>query len=190
MTYAEKRTRAHFQNAFIKMIKEIGYSKITVRKLVEYADYNRTSFYRYYNNLDELSSEIINYIVGTFYDSFDKNSSDYKNATSQIYANIYENRDYFDLLALDDTIPQLKEEFIMCIEKILDEGIIESDEHEILNNKYLYSFYAHGTFGIIQTWIKNGYTLDYKIFSKYIYKSFAHSIYINPKISVFTDKNL
>ena len=98
MTYAEKRTRAHFQNAFIKMIKEIGYSKITVRKLVEYADYNRTSFYRYYNNLDELSSEIINYIVGTFYDSFDKNSSDYKNATSQIYANIHENRDYFDLL--------------------------------------------------------------------------------------------
>ncbi|MBQ4545879.1 MAG: TetR/AcrR family transcriptional regulator [Oscillospiraceae bacterium] len=181
MTYAEKRTRAHFQNAFIKMIKEVGYSKITVRKLVAYADYNRTSFYRYYNNLDELSDEIIDFIVKTFYNSFEKEYKDYEKTTSQIYATIYENRDYFDLLALNDSIPQLKEQFLMCIEKILNELIIETDEHEIWNNEYIYSFYAHATFGIIETWIKNNYALDYKTLAKYIYMSYDRPFYYKVK---------
>ena len=94
MTYAEKRTRAHFQKAFINMVKEVGYSKITVRKLVEYADYNRTSFYRYYDNLDQLSQEVIDLIVNKiYYQSYlkGKNNPDYEKTTYSIYKTLYEN---------------------------------------------------------------------------------------------------
>lgn len=181
MSYAEKRTRAHFQKAFIRLIKEIGYSKITVRKLVEYADYNRTSFYRYYNNLDQLSEEIVDLIVNKiYYESYlqGKRASDNGKVTHSIYKTIYEKSFYFDLLVIEDSIPNLKSSFIKCMENILEnEWVFENDKNKIFCDEYIYSFYIHGTYGMIEMWIKNKYVLDYKLFADHINKFYVEHFY-------------
>lgn len=179
MSYAEKRTRTHFQKAFVNLIKEIGYSKVTVRKLVEYADYNRTSFYRYYDNLDQLSEEIIDLIVNKiYYESYikEKNSPDNKRITYSIYKTIYENSFYFDLLAIEDGIPNLKSNFIKCMENILEnEWIFEDDNHMIFQDEYIHSFWIQGTYGMIEMWVKNGYNLNYKIFAEHVHRLYSGS---------------
>lgn len=43
-TRRQNRTKTHFKQALIDLTKEIGYHSITVKDIVEYANYNRSTF--------------------------------------------------------------------------------------------------------------------------------------------------
>jgi AcrR family transcriptional regulator len=53
-----RRTRKLIQEAYIELMKEKQYYKITVRELTEKADINRSTFYRHYIDLDDLMDDI------------------------------------------------------------------------------------------------------------------------------------
>lgn len=189
MLHTEQRAKQRFKTAFLKLVKEIGYSNITVKKLVEESDYNRNSFYRYYNSLDDLSNEITSYMLNIFYDSFEKGYNKYKNSTdltkkelpkniiaSITYKCMLDNREYFDLLVVEDTLPKLEKNFSDCLFDILEnKAIFESSDHKTADNNFFRAYRVYGTVGFLKEWIKNDYQPSYEKLSSYIEKLYSGS---------------
>ncbi len=53
------RTKKFLKNAFIEMVHQKGFSAVTVKDIVNHAQYNRTTFYVYYQNINELVEELM-----------------------------------------------------------------------------------------------------------------------------------
>lgn len=57
------KTKKNIKKVFFELMDEIGFSKITVRKIIECAEINRSTFYAHYSDkfdlLDELEKELL-----------------------------------------------------------------------------------------------------------------------------------
>lgn len=57
------RTRAAIRDAFLKLLTEMDYSKITITMLARKADIDRKTFYTHYSSIDDLAEDIIRQIA-------------------------------------------------------------------------------------------------------------------------------
>src|SRR5689334_13574479 len=55
----QNRTKAHLKQALIELIKEKGYHSVTVKNIVDYAAYNRSTFYIHYLDKMELVEDLL-----------------------------------------------------------------------------------------------------------------------------------
>ena len=53
-----KKTKRAIQKAFIELLREKPYEKITVREVAERAEINKTTFYAHYETLNALAAEL------------------------------------------------------------------------------------------------------------------------------------
>lgn len=53
-----KKTKRAIQKAFIELLREKPYEKITVREVAERAEINKTTFYAHYETLNALTAEL------------------------------------------------------------------------------------------------------------------------------------
>ena len=60
-----EKTKNIFLNSFWQLYKKDGMKKITVQNICDYSKYDRTTFYRYYNNVDHITKELEDYIINT-----------------------------------------------------------------------------------------------------------------------------
>lgn len=190
-SYAKNRTKSHFKLAFIRLIKEIGYSNINVKNLVAAADYNRTSFYKYYNNLDEITDDLSNDILNHFSTIIKKNHQitsivDLTSLTTHrvnIFEEIHKMAHYYDLLVVEDTLPQLNKRFIQLIEIALTKEIFFlTPEFKVYNNEYLINFRAFGTYAFIKKWIENRYSTEPTVLAADIVKIYTQSFIYSKKV--------
>jgi len=61
-----RKTENAIFNAFIELIQTKRYDKITIQNILDKADIGRTTFYSHYQTKDDLLSEIITNIMGSF----------------------------------------------------------------------------------------------------------------------------
>jgi AcrR family transcriptional regulator len=54
-----RRTRAQLRSALLSLAAERGYQKVTVGDIAEHAMINRATFYRYYEDKDDLAADIL-----------------------------------------------------------------------------------------------------------------------------------
>ena len=102
----QNRTKAHLKQALIELIKEKGYHSVTVKNIVDHADYNRSTFYIYYPDKIELAEDLLTSMlkgleasVGKPYVPGHKVYTAKLNAPSfNIVSYIYKNRDFFELI--------------------------------------------------------------------------------------------
>ena len=51
------RTKEHLKHALVELIKEKGYHSLSVKDIVNYASYNRSTFYIHYQDKIELTED-------------------------------------------------------------------------------------------------------------------------------------
>jgi len=160
------RTNDHLKSALIKLIKEKGYHSVSVKEIVDYAAYNRSTFYVHYQDKIELAEELLTSMlhgleasVGEPYVPGQKVYTEKLNAPSfNIVTYIYEHRDFFELIKYDDTLPGLHTEFPQTILKIYKEQFIFDTINNIpVNMDYFKRYTAYGFYGLILNWIKNDF---------------------------------
>jgi len=162
----QNRTKAHLKQALIELIKEKGYHSVTVKNIVDYADYNRSTFYLYYPDKIELAEDLLVSMlkgleasVGEPYVPGNKIYTAKLNAPSfNIVAYIYKNRNFFELINFDDTLPGLHTRFPQTILKIYKEQFVFETINNIpVNMDYFKRYTAYGFYGLLHNWIQNGF---------------------------------
>ena len=155
------RTKNFLKKAFIEMVHKKGFSAVTVKDVVDYAQYNRTTFYVYYQNIYKLVEELMDEMFEAIqYFSMSKYQSDSRVKVMELTTNsfdllyyVYDHRDYFTLLLLEDTLPHMHQQLPEAIFSLLKSkfdiqyGVSIVDDHS--QKRYM----AYGTAGLIMDWI-------------------------------------
>ncbi|MBM7609763.1 AcrR family transcriptional regulator [Lysinibacillus composti] len=155
------RTKNFLKKAFIEMVHKKGFSNVTVTDIVETAQYNRTTFYVYYQNIYELVEELMDEMFEAIqYYSMSKYQSDSRVKVNELTTNsfellyyIYDHRDYFKLMLVENTLPSIHQQLPEAIFNLLKKkfdihyGVSLVDDHS--QKRYM----AYGTAGLITDWI-------------------------------------
>ena len=65
-----RRTKRNLKKSFILLMGNKPYHNITVTDIVEKADYNRTTFYRHYQDKEELAEDLVSEMLTKLIDAF------------------------------------------------------------------------------------------------------------------------
>ncbi|QCR33453.1 TetR/AcrR family transcriptional regulator [Lysinibacillus sp. SGAir0095] len=155
------RTKHFLKKAFIEMVHKKGFSAVTVKDIVDYAQYNRTTFYVYYQNIYDLVEELMDEMFEAIqYTSMSKYKSNSRVNVQELTPNsfellyyIYDHRDYFTLLLVEDTLPRIHQQIPEAIFNLL-KGNFDIQYGVSLVDDYSQKRYmAYGTAGLILDWI-------------------------------------
>ncbi|MED4207243.1 TetR/AcrR family transcriptional regulator [Neobacillus mesonae] len=165
-TTRQNRTKEHLKQALMELIKEKGYHSVTVKDIVDYAAYNRSTFYIHYLDKVELAEDLLvsmlhgleasvgkPYVPGHIVYTAKLNAPSFN-----IVSYIYKNRNFFELINYNDTLPGLHTRFPETILKIYKEQFIFKTINNIpVNMDYFKRYTAYGFYGLLQNWIQNGF---------------------------------
>lgn len=158
-----RRTKNTFKKTFIELTKEKGYRSVTVTDIIQRADYNRSTFYLYYQDKEDLAEELMNEMLtqleAAFRQPFLRNPNVVYDrivpSSNTFFQHIYDQREFYTLLNLEDTIPNLKERFLLSFKEIFN-GLVYYDEHnEPIKVKYFNTYKMYGSYGVILEWIES-----------------------------------
>ena len=85
-----RRTQAVIMQAFMDLLAQKPYDKITVKDVIEKADINRNTFYYYYENIPSLLEALFDQEIQAFSNSTEKSDSfakEYMRASSLVRTN-------------------------------------------------------------------------------------------------------
>lgn len=160
------RTKQHFKQAFTELINEKGFSHVSVTDVVQRAEYNRATFYLHYLDKPHLTEELKQemfqqikkksmerYVTGKMITTKSLDTDSF-----ELVSFIYDNRSFFNLYLMEDTIPGLYQDLPQAIFEMLDEQFTFDavGDHD-LNSKKFKLYMAHGTAGLILDWARKGY---------------------------------
>ncbi len=165
-TQRQERTRRHFYEALIELIQKHGFQSITVKDIVERAGYNRSTFYIHFQDKFELADNLLEMMldglevaVGEPYLFGEKvYTTKLKAPSFNIIYYIYQNRKFFELLTLDDTIPSLHTRMPLTITKIyMEQFKFETINNQPVNMDMFKHYTSYGFYGLMLQWITSGF---------------------------------
>ncbi|WP_138419659.1 TetR/AcrR family transcriptional regulator [Aquibacillus sediminis] len=172
-TPRKNRTKEHFQLALIDLIKEKGFRAVTVKDIVHSSKYNRSTFYTHYHDKFYLAEDLLQTMlkgieeaVGKPYQLKERIHTTNLNIRSfEIVRFIYKNRNFFELINYQDTIPEIHTKFPQTILKIYQEKF----QFETINNipvdmDYFTRYTAYGFYGLLSNWINTNFKISQEEF--------------------------
>ncbi|TQR10991.1 TetR/AcrR family transcriptional regulator [Psychrobacillus soli] len=178
-----RRTKRILKEKFIELIIEKGYRNVSVTDIVERADYNRSTFYFYFQDKEELINQIIEQKMEELEYSFDfpfKNIGDVEikelvPKSMIFFKHIYEQEQFYNLLVIEDSIPGLDEKFILKIRSLFEKLNFKSKTKMDSYTEQHKIFMTYGIFGMILEWIKSGYELSAEDLAEKLHEVFTTS---------------
>lgn len=162
----QNRTKEHLKLALIELIKRNGYHSISVKDIVNYASYNRSTFYVHYQDKVQLAEDLLESMLQRLEDSVGKPyvpgqklyTTKLNTPSFNIISYLYEKRDFFELIKYDDTLPGLHTRFPQTILKIYQEQFkFETINNIPVNMDYFKRYTAYGFYGLLLNWINDGF---------------------------------
>lgn len=159
------KTKKSIKQAFLALIKEKNYSKITVQDIVNEALINRNTFYLHYLDKDDLLDSLTNECLGKLDASMNSDSEvksigdlhydAFNEINNRIFEVIEEDFEFYKVMLGDDSIPYLTVKFTNAIKNHISG---ERTKHREFYIEYMVA----GFVGIVKLWIKNPekYSID------------------------------
>jgi|SRR5690554_3942454 len=155
------RSKKFLKNAFIEMVHQKGFSAVTVKDIVNHAQYNRTTFYVYYQNINELVEELMDEMFEAIqHYSMSKYKSERRIEVKELTVDsfdllyyIYDHRNYFTLILLEDTLPHIHQQLPEAIFNVLKYKFDLQYGVPSVNDDSQKRYMAYGTAGLIMDWI-------------------------------------
>lgn len=160
-----RRTKNALKMHFIALVKQKGYPAVTVTDIVEQADYNRSTFYAYYLDKEDLANQLLEEMMLLLEESFRKPFEQtkvvqYENIENRVqntfFQHIFEYRHFYELVTITQTIPNLKDRFLEQFTNIFSNIHYLDDSKNIITIRNYNTYKMYGSYGVILDWIKNG----------------------------------
>ncbi|MEK4627822.1 MAG: TetR/AcrR family transcriptional regulator [Solibacillus sp.] len=162
-----RRTKNAFKMHFIALVKQKGYQAVTVTDIVDRADYNRSTFYVYYLDKEDLAQqlleEMMHLLKKSFREPFQVNTEvpyqKIENRNHNTFFNhLYEHRHFYELLVVSDTLPQLNERFLEQFKGLFSSMLFLDEQKNIITVNHYNEYKMYGSYGVILEWIKRGFS--------------------------------
>ena len=163
-----RRTKNLFKKALISLTETESYSIITVKEIVNEADYNRSTFYKHYLDKEELLDDLIQDIILSLEKSVEVSFKKYaydemahlKKQDLKLFNFIYENRRVFSLWKQSDLSQDLTMRCTQAIYQKLYGIWIEKNPDKERQAESASRIMSYQIMGIIYGWLINGLQTD------------------------------
>lgn len=159
-----RRTKNLLKEHFIQLVKEKGYKNVTVTDIVEKADYNRSTFYIHFKDKEDLAEEMVEEILedleAAFHEPFiDTKVVEYNHilpSSNTFFKHFYDNRGFYSLLNMEDTIPNFNEKFFLKFKQVFEGITYLNEANEVIDLEHFNTYKMYGSYGVILEWIQGG----------------------------------
>lgn len=169
-TRRTKMTKLLFHTALIELMQEKPFSRITIRDICEQADLNRTTFYKHYNDQEQLIAEIEEELIQKTLD-YMKNVSQEEGTIPMIETFLNYVRDNSRMFKVLFSGRENNERMLAYMTNVTDrirKNLPDYGTEE--EERYILNFIMHGTFNVIQTWIDRDFDLPAARAAELIYR--------------------
>src|SRR5690625_4396150 len=150
------RTRKWLVASVISLIEEDGYERLTVQKIVERAQVNRSTFYLHFQDKYDLIKHLENDMLRQLNEALDYPSYTYKEALHQF---ILHQRPIQSHIALFTHIKQYETLYKQLLKQhSFYDAFVTAIKQKVMtynSHKQDAIFMAHGATGVIQNWLKH-----------------------------------
>lgn len=168
-----KLTKRIFKNTLIELLKEKAIYNIKVKELCDKAELNRTTFYKYYENIYDVLADVEYDILKDSEQCINEIENiteiQIKNALYKQLCNIQRNKDVYYLLLVNsadnDFYSKLMKTTIDLLKKNIEQANIDLGE----NYEFIFSYIITGTIDIIKKWLYENESLDANHITNLIY---------------------
>lgn len=167
-------TRMVLQDSLIELMKEKPISKITIKELCEKADINRTTFYAHYTDqydlLRKIEDEVLLWVKEAIITLIGKTD---KSGTIEVLEGIcqyfVENSRHLQVLMSEQGDIDFQKELFTLIYEQCGMSSSSAANTGLGLNEDGFIFVVNGSVGLIQHWLKNGFTKSAKEMAETIY---------------------
>lgn len=146
-----RMTRLMLRDALIELMRKKNIGEITIRELCEKADVNRSTFYKHFDTVNDLYSEILNEVIQNIFALIEAPKEDtglYNHKDiERVLRYIEENRDIFLVLLSDASNISIGETLINKTDRYIDRESMSEFR------RYYLQFVAAGMTSIVWMWL-------------------------------------
>ena len=160
------RTRNLFKNALLRLLETESFAYISVKDIVETAEFNRTTFYNHYVDkfalLDDVTQDLLDEFGAALQTSFQKyppNSKILMNKKDIIICDfVYRNRYSLSIFKQTDILPMISQKYSQTMQdKLMDIWSPQADMAEHRLQTYT-KIFTYGLMGTISGWISEDFS--------------------------------
>ncbi|GIO22089.1 TetR-like C-terminal domain-containing protein [Oceanobacillus sp. J11TS1] len=160
------KTKQLLKESLLSLLGEIEFEEITIKKLTERAQINRSTFYAHFYDKFDLLEKTINDELVSFVEEVAPKSEEELSLTeipNPFYLRatqyIYQHEAFFKLMMGENGIPSFQQRFLKIIEQHMTEHLkrFHPNPKKMEIPKELFIYYvAHGYVGVVSYWLENG----------------------------------
>jgi len=159
-----RRTKKIFKGHFVQLVKEKGYKNVTVTDIVEKADYNRSTFYLYFKDKEDIAEELVDETLEDLEAAFHRPFLDtalvkYDRilpTSNAFFHHFNDNKDVYSLLNVKDTIPVFNEKLFVKFKEVFESITYLDESSKEIELDHFNTYKMYGSYGVILEWIKAG----------------------------------
>ena len=172
-------TKQCMKDALLELLEKTPLNKISVTDICNCADLNRSTFYAYYNDIDELLSEIEAEVLAQIPINVDREDINYEenflNALEILFNYIQSNEKIFRILMIQSGERDFNNKLVSFI---LERYKNSTDIKDEILAKYGCIFCISGVIGIVKEWILDGFPINYKHFARLVFQMSIQAVEI------------
>ncbi|KRE98245.1 TetR family transcriptional regulator [Paenibacillus sp. Soil766] len=157
------RSKIALREALLALMSQKPFMSISITEIVEFANYNRGTFYANYESKEDLLDEIISNLTGQLLQSF---RAPYEHVETfriqelpaksvMIFDHFYQNSSIYTTLMRSDVLSKLKETMFSALKKITQEELVYPDQDKEIDQELLSIYSIHALLGLIFHWIES-----------------------------------
>ncbi|MBO4364617.1 MAG: TetR/AcrR family transcriptional regulator [Clostridia bacterium] len=168
-------TKRKIMLAYAKALSTTQYERITIKEVCSLAGINRSTFYRYYQCLGEIESEIENYVLTRFQRICDCTPLDdllygRKAFIERVSEELKGDAEFYLLLLLTDRIVVFIERINETIQEIFKEAVCNNTKLSSEEGGIMLTFIIGGRIAVFRRWILNGFIPSEEVISSVVEK--------------------
>jgi AcrR family transcriptional regulator len=152
-----QKTRRLIMNAFMELLAEKGFEKITVNDIAERANINRGTVYLHYADKFDLLDKCVETYVGQLLNHCDNSDDDNLNAGAfqSVFEHLEKNFAIYNLLLNNEGVGFFRNRLYSAIAQTVAEVVCIQPENNAFSNNAAIHFLASGFIGVLEWWINN-----------------------------------
>lgn len=168
-----KLTKRMFKESLIDLLKEKAIYNIKVTELCDKAELNRTTFYKYYENIYDVLSDVEYDVLKDSEQCIneieDITESQIKNTLYKQLCNVQRNKDVYYLLLVNSADNAFYEKLMKTTVDLLKEKIKKANINLGSDYEYIFSYLIAGTIDTIKKWLYEDNGVDANHIANLIY---------------------